>query len=125
MGLSRRSFLDTSLASVAGLVLVSQAAIDQALAVLVTMGGEMRDVSLEVSTDRTLFRAEAYTYHAEYIAKTPELYIPETLGKLKLGAGIDGQSYIRAPPRRTGGRSGTACLDGSRTRRSCPGWSPS
>jgi len=41
-------------------------------------------------------RAEAYAYHAEYIAKTPELYLPETLGKLKLGAGIDGESYIRA-----------------------------
>jgi aspartyl-tRNA(Asn)/glutamyl-tRNA(Gln) amidotransferase subunit A len=73
-----------------------QAAIDQALAVLGRLGGETRDVPLQVSTDRTLIRAEAYTYHAEYIAKTPELYNPETLGKLKLGAGIDGQSYIRA-----------------------------
>jgi aspartyl-tRNA(Asn)/glutamyl-tRNA(Gln) amidotransferase subunit A len=73
-----------------------QAAIDQALAVIATVGGEPRDVPLEVSTDRTLFRAEAYTYHADYIAKTPELYLPETLGKLKLGAGIDGPSYIRA-----------------------------
>jgi aspartyl-tRNA(Asn)/glutamyl-tRNA(Gln) amidotransferase subunit A len=73
-----------------------QAAIDQALAVLVRVGGETRDVPLEVSKDRTVVRAEAYTFHAEYIAKTPELYIPETLGKLQLGAGIDGQSYIRA-----------------------------
>jgi len=71
-------------------------AVDRALAVLITVGGETRDIPLEVSTDRTLFRAEVYTYHAEYIAKTPELYIPETLGKLKLGAGIDGPSYIRA-----------------------------
>jgi len=73
-----------------------QAAIDQALAVLVTVGGETREVPLEVSTDRTVIRAEAYAYHAEYIAKTPELYLPETLAKLQLGAGIDGQTYIRA-----------------------------
>jgi aspartyl-tRNA(Asn)/glutamyl-tRNA(Gln) amidotransferase subunit A len=73
-----------------------QAAIDQALAVLVTVGGETRDVPLEVSTDRTVIRAEAYAYHAEYIAKSPELYLPETLAKLHLGAAIDGQTYIRA-----------------------------
>jgi aspartyl-tRNA(Asn)/glutamyl-tRNA(Gln) amidotransferase subunit A len=45
---------------------------------------------------RTVIRAEAYAYHAEYIAKTPELYLPETLAKLQLGAAIDGQTYIRA-----------------------------
>jgi aspartyl-tRNA(Asn)/glutamyl-tRNA(Gln) amidotransferase subunit A len=73
-----------------------QAAIDQALAVLVTLGGETRDVPLEVSMDRTVFRAEAYAYHAEYIARTPELYLPETLAKLQLGAAIDGKTYIRA-----------------------------
>jgi aspartyl-tRNA(Asn)/glutamyl-tRNA(Gln) amidotransferase subunit A len=73
-----------------------QATFDQALAVLVRIGAETRDVPLEVSKDRTVIRAEAYAYHAEYMAKTPELYIPETLGKLKLGAAIDGQSYIRA-----------------------------
>jgi aspartyl-tRNA(Asn)/glutamyl-tRNA(Gln) amidotransferase subunit A len=73
-----------------------QAAIDQALAVLVTLGGETRDMPLEVSADRTVFRAEAYAYHAEYIARTPELYVPETLAKLQLGAAIDGKTYIRA-----------------------------
>jgi aspartyl-tRNA(Asn)/glutamyl-tRNA(Gln) amidotransferase subunit A len=73
-----------------------QTAFDRALAVLVTVGGEARDVPLEVSTDRTVIRAEAYAYHAEYVAKTPELYLPETLAKLQLGAGIDAQTYIRA-----------------------------
>jgi aspartyl-tRNA(Asn)/glutamyl-tRNA(Gln) amidotransferase subunit A len=73
-----------------------QAAFDRALAVLVKMGGETRDVPLEVSADRTVIRAEAYAYHAEYIAKKSDLYLPETLAKLQLGAGIDGQSYIRA-----------------------------
>ena len=73
-----------------------QAAIDRALTVLGTLGAETHDVALQVSTDRTVIRAEAYAYHAEYIAKTPELYLPETLAKLQLGAGIDGPTYIRA-----------------------------
>ena len=73
-----------------------QAAIDQALATLVNIGGECRDVALETSTDRTLFCAESYAYHAEYIAKTPELYLPETLEKLRRGAGIDARAYIGA-----------------------------
>jgi hypothetical protein len=33
---------------------------------------------------------------AENIAKHPELYLPETLAKFKLGAGIDVGSYIKA-----------------------------
>jgi Asp-tRNA(Asn)/Glu-tRNA(Gln) amidotransferase A subunit family amidase len=43
-----------------------------------------------------VIRAEAYTYHADYIARSPELYLPETLAKLRLGEGIDAPSYIRA-----------------------------
>lgn len=73
-----------------------QAALEQALAVLVRLGAEARDVPLELSTDRTVIRAEAYAYHAAYIATTPDLYLPETLGKLKLGSDIDTESYIRA-----------------------------
>jgi aspartyl-tRNA(Asn)/glutamyl-tRNA(Gln) amidotransferase subunit A len=73
-----------------------QAAMDQALSVLVALGGETRDILLEVSADRTVFRAEAYAYHAEHIASAPELYLPETLAKLQLGAAIGAKTYIRA-----------------------------
>jgi aspartyl-tRNA(Asn)/glutamyl-tRNA(Gln) amidotransferase subunit A len=72
-----------------------QAAIDAALSVLAA-GIETIDVPLEVSTDRTVFRAEAFAYHAAHMASTPQLYLPETLAKLQMGAGIDAQSYIRA-----------------------------
>jgi aspartyl-tRNA(Asn)/glutamyl-tRNA(Gln) amidotransferase subunit A len=73
-----------------------QAATDQALRTLAGLGAELREVPLEVSTDRIVIRAEAYAYHAEYVAKSPDLYLPETLAKLRLGAGIDAQTYIRA-----------------------------
>ena len=80
----------------AGLHPQVQAAAHEALAVLLALGAEARDVRLEVSTDRTVFRAEAFAYHAEHICSTPELYLPETLAKLRLGADIDAQDYGRA-----------------------------
>jgi aspartyl-tRNA(Asn)/glutamyl-tRNA(Gln) amidotransferase subunit A len=73
-----------------------QAAIDEALRVLESVGAQLQDIPLEVSTDRTIIRAEAYAYHAEYIAKDPDLYFPETLAKLRSGADIDAPTYIRA-----------------------------
>ncbi len=72
-----------------------RAAIDEALTVL-SAGIEITDVPLEVSTDRTVFRAEAYAYHAAHMASTPQLYLAETLAKLQLGAAISAQSYIQA-----------------------------
>jgi aspartyl-tRNA(Asn)/glutamyl-tRNA(Gln) amidotransferase subunit A len=72
------------------------ASIEEALSLLVEPGTEATDVPLEVSTDRTVFRAEAFAYHAAHLARTPELYLPETLAKLRMGAGIDAASYIRA-----------------------------
>ena len=51
---------------------------------------------MEVSTHRTVILAEAYAYHAENIAKHPDLYPPETLAQFKLGVGIDIGTYIKA-----------------------------
>jgi aspartyl-tRNA(Asn)/glutamyl-tRNA(Gln) amidotransferase subunit A len=73
-----------------------QTAIDQALTSLGRLGVQIQDVALEASTDRTVFRAEAYAYHVQYMTKTPELYQPETLAKLRFGAGIDAPAYISA-----------------------------
>ena len=39
---------------------------------------------------------EAYAYHSEHVANHPELYLPETLAKLKLGSGIDLGTYAKA-----------------------------
>src|SRR5256885_16315417 len=44
----------------------------------------------------TVRAAEAYAYHAEFIAKSPELYQPETLARLRAGADIGTVTYIRA-----------------------------
>jgi aspartyl-tRNA(Asn)/glutamyl-tRNA(Gln) amidotransferase subunit A len=71
-------------------------AIEAALTVLRQLGAELRDVPFEVCRDRTVARAEAYAFHAENIARAPELYKPDTLTKLRMGATIDAPAYIQA-----------------------------
>ena len=50
---------------------------------------------MEVPTDRTLQAAESYAYHAENVAKTPELYQPETLRRIRSGENISAAEYIQ------------------------------
>jgi len=71
------------------------AAAEQALAVIRTLVAEVREVSLDVPTDRTLQAAEAYAFHADNAAKTPDLYQPETLRRIRLGENVSAAEYIR------------------------------
>jgi aspartyl-tRNA(Asn)/glutamyl-tRNA(Gln) amidotransferase subunit A len=61
-------------------------AVEQALGVLKTMAAGMREVERAVPTDVTLLTGEAYAYHAEFVARSPELYQPETLRRIRTGA---------------------------------------
>jgi aspartyl-tRNA(Asn)/glutamyl-tRNA(Gln) amidotransferase subunit A len=63
-------------------------AVDKALSVMAGMARDLREFELPVPTDRTLQSAEAYAYHAEFVARTPELYQPETLRRIQAGANI-------------------------------------
>ena len=63
-------------------------AVDWALLAMAAMGHEIRDIGLQVPTNRTLSSAEAYSYHAEFIARSSELYHPETLRRMQAGEGI-------------------------------------
>jgi aspartyl-tRNA(Asn)/glutamyl-tRNA(Gln) amidotransferase subunit A len=40
--------------------------------------------------------AEAFAYHAQSVAETPELYQPETLKKIRVGAEVTTPAYIQA-----------------------------
>jgi Asp-tRNA(Asn)/Glu-tRNA(Gln) amidotransferase A subunit family amidase len=55
----------------------------------------VKDVRLEVPTDRTLQAAESYAFHAESVAKCPELYQPETLRRIRSGEGVSAAEYIQ------------------------------
>ena len=70
-------------------------AMEHALRGIGTLVAEMREVQLEVPTDRTLQAAESYAYHAENVAKSPELYQPETLRRIRSGEKISAAEYIQ------------------------------
>ena len=77
-----------------------ETAVSKAVTVLEKLTGGFRDVAISASTQeqlRTAVRAaEAYAYHAEYAAKSPELYQPETLARIRTGADITTSAYIQA-----------------------------
>ena len=45
-------------------------------------------------TDRSLQSAEAYAYHAEFVARTPELYEPETLRRIESGRNLSAKDVL-------------------------------
>jgi aspartyl-tRNA(Asn)/glutamyl-tRNA(Gln) amidotransferase subunit A len=55
---------------------------------------EMKEVRLEVPTDRTLPAAEAYAYHAASVAASPDLYQPETVRRIRSGEKVTAAEYI-------------------------------
>ena len=71
------------------------AALKQALSVIKTLTADVRDVAPPINPDRTLLAAEAYAYHEAYVAKTPDLYQPETLRRIRSGAKVSTPEYIQ------------------------------
>jgi aspartyl-tRNA(Asn)/glutamyl-tRNA(Gln) amidotransferase subunit A len=70
-------------------------AVEQALGVLRSLGGDSREIDLDVPTDRKLQSAESYAYHAEFVSRSPELYQPETLRRIRSGEDIRGDEVER------------------------------
>ena len=71
------------------------AAVEQALAVIKTLVAETREMQIEIPTDRIVQNAESYAVHADHVARTPDLYQPETLRRIRFGADISAVEYIR------------------------------
>lgn len=89
IGIPRKFFFDEIDAEVA-------TAVEGAIQVLRGLGTEIRDeIRLEVPTDRTLSTAESYAYHKPYVERSPELYQPATLGRIKAGEKISGDEIER------------------------------
>ncbi len=70
-------------------------AMDHALRELESLKAEIREVRLDVPTDRTLQLAESYSVHAETVVRSPELYQPETLRRIRAGENISAAEYVR------------------------------
>jgi len=72
-------------------------AMEHALRGLQSLGAELREVQFsenDVPTDRTVQAAESYAFHAENVAKRPELYQAETLRRIRSGEAITAGEYI-------------------------------
>jgi len=72
------------------------AVIEKAIQVFRELHAEIREVILEVSTDRTLSSAESYAYHEQFLASSSELYQPATLARIQSGAKISAPNALRA-----------------------------
>jgi aspartyl-tRNA(Asn)/glutamyl-tRNA(Gln) amidotransferase subunit A len=89
LGLPRKPFFDNLDSDVGK-------AIDAALAVLAKLTASTMDVSLPQAGGGSIMGAEAYTYHAQWITKTPELYQPPIRASLQRGADAKAEPYVRA-----------------------------
>jgi aspartyl-tRNA(Asn)/glutamyl-tRNA(Gln) amidotransferase subunit A len=69
-------------------------AMEHALKGISTLVGQIKDVALDVPTDRTLQAAESYAYHSKSVAKSPDLYQPETLRRIRTGEKVTTGEYI-------------------------------
>jgi Asp-tRNA(Asn)/Glu-tRNA(Gln) amidotransferase A subunit family amidase len=69
--------------------------VESALESMQPLASEVRDIALTPDNDRTVQAAESYAFHAEAATKTPELYQPETLRRIKTGEHISKEDYRR------------------------------
>jgi aspartyl-tRNA(Asn)/glutamyl-tRNA(Gln) amidotransferase subunit A len=88
IGLPKKFFFDNLDAEVAS-------ATNHAIAGLAAMGAEIRDLELSVPTERTLQSAESYAFHADFVARSPELYQPETLRRIRTGQNVSPDVLLR------------------------------
>jgi aspartyl-tRNA(Asn)/glutamyl-tRNA(Gln) amidotransferase subunit A len=71
-------------------------AVEKAVHTFSALRAEIRDINLDVPTDRTLSTAEAYAYHKPFVENSPELYQPATLARLQAGSSISADEVLRA-----------------------------
>ena len=73
-----------------------ESAVGQALSALGVMTGGVHEVTVTVSTDRTLQSAESFAYHAGFVSRSPELYQPETLRRIRTGETVRAAEFEAA-----------------------------
>ena len=72
------------------------AAIEKTIELFRGLHAEIREVKLDVPTDRTLSSAESYAYHEEFVNRSPELYQPATLARIQSAARTSAAAALRA-----------------------------
>ena len=72
-----------------------ESAVEEAVSLLQSLGHESREIQVTVPQDHTLQSGEAYARHAEFVARSPELYQPETLRRIRSGQNISPVDMLR------------------------------
>ena len=88
VGVPRKYFFDDLDAEVASTM-------EHAISGIQTMVTEIREIQLDVPTDRTLQAAESYAFHAESVARSADLYQAETVRRIGSGEKISTAEYIQ------------------------------
>src|SRR5438128_4669580 len=101
LGISREFFFESLDSEI-------ETAVNEALGVLRKLAASTKEIALPVNsiTDPTVNAAEAYDYHADFVAKKPEQYQPPTLAQIRGGADIRTVDYIMAHRELAGLRRG-------------------
>ncbi len=71
-------------------------AVNQAIELLHGMTADLRELEVPVYSDDPAKKAEAYAYHAEFVARSPQVYDAETLRRIQNGASVAAPEYIAA-----------------------------
>lgn len=69
-------------------------AMDHALRGIETLVASVKDVQVDVPTDRTVQMAESYAYHACKLERDGDKYHPETVRRVRAGEKISASEYI-------------------------------
>jgi aspartyl-tRNA(Asn)/glutamyl-tRNA(Gln) amidotransferase subunit A len=86
IGIPRKFFFDELHGEVA-------ASVEGAIQYFVGQVKKVREIDLPIDTDRTVQQYEAYTFHREMVARSPESYHPETLRRILTGEHITDEQY--------------------------------
>jgi len=89
LGLPRAHFFE-------GLHVDVEAALDAALAVLAEITVSQAEIQIPVHDDTTVFGAEIYASYGEAARRSPDLFQPDTLDRIRRGADVDASTYIEA-----------------------------
>ncbi len=71
------------------------ASVRAAIEVCRRLADSVREIELPVDADRTVQACESWAYHADFVARSPELYQEQTLRRLRTGENIAAADYIR------------------------------
>lgn len=73
-----------------------ETAMDAALTVIRKLAANVKEIELAAGYETTVYRAEAFAYHCDNIKKSPELYQPDTLRRLRTGEDVTAAAYIES-----------------------------